>query len=177
MTGDDMHTLTVSDVVIAVEPLSRELFDETLPLARKSWAENTIAKAETCAWYGERDFDVDPDFEQYKALAAVGALVVMTMRDAEVLVGYVTGTCWRGMHHRHFVVAQSDSFYVEPAFRGYAMRLVRAYEREMIKRGAVALNSLTHTNGPLYKLLLARGYVPDETMLEKRVVRKVPLCA
>ena len=171
-----MNQLSAPDVTIAVEPLSRELFDETLPLARKGWAESTIAKAETCAWYGERDFDVDPDFEQYEALAHVGALVVMTMRASGVLVGYLTGTCWKGMHHRHFVVAQSDSFFVEPAYRGHVRRLVRAYEQEMIRRGAVALNWLTHTNGPVYKLLLSRGYVADETMLEKRVVREVPLC-
>jgi hypothetical protein len=50
---------------------------------------------------------------------------------------------------------------------------VRAYEKEMIKRGAVALNWLTHTNGQLFKILLSRGYVADETMLEKRVAREV----
>lgn len=155
---------------IAVEPLTRELFDEILPLARRGWAESTVAKAETCAWYGERDFDIDPDFEQYEALARVGALVILTMRD-EALVGYVTGTCFRGMHHRHFVVAQSDSFYVEPPYRGHTWRLVRSYEREMTNRGAVALNWLTHTNGPVFKLLKAIGYVADETMLEKRVAK------
>jgi len=161
---------------IAVEPLTRALFDEVVPLARKGWAESTIAKAETCAWYGERDFEVDPDFEQYQALARVGALVVFTMRSSGVLVGYVTGTCWRGMHHRHFIVAQSDSFFVEPPYRGHVRRLVRAYEQEMTRRGAVALNWLTHTNGPVFKLLKARGYVADETMMEKRVIREVPLC-
>lgn len=157
---------------IAVEPLTRELFDELVPLARKGWAESTVAKAETCAWYGERDFDIDPDFEQYDALTRVGALVLITMRDEGDLVGYVTGTCFRGMHHRHFIVAQSDSFYVEPPYRGHVPRLVRAYEREMIGRGAVALNWLTHTNGPVFKLLLRLGYVADETMLEKKVSRE-----
>ena len=171
-----MHTQSAPDVVIAVEPLSRELFDEALPLARACWAEGTAAKGDTCAWYGERDFDIDPDFEQYQALAAVGALVVLTMRQAGALVGYVTGTCWRGMHHRHFMVAQVDSFFVDPAYRGQVLRLMRAYEKEMIRRGAVALNWLTHTNGPVYKLLQARGYVADETMMEKRVLQEVPLC-
>lgn len=165
------------DVVIAVEPLTRELFDEILPLARRGWAESTVAKAETCAWYGERDFDVDPDFEQYQAIAYVGALVILAMRDKGVLVGYVTGTCFRGMHHRHFIVAQSDSFYVEPLYRGHTRRLIRRYEEEMIKRGAVALNWLTHTNGPVYKLLKLFGYVADETMMEKRVRSEEKSCA
>lgn len=163
--------------IIAVEPLTRELFDEIVPLARKGWDESTIAKAETCAWHGERDFDIDPDFEQYEAMHAIGALVLFTMRVEGELVGYVTGTCWRGMHHRHFVVAQSDSFYVELPYRGHVLRLVRAYEKEMVRRGAVALNWLTHTNGPLFKILVARGYVADETMLEKRVISEVPVCA
>src|SRR6202007_1791916 len=139
----------------------------------RGWAESTVAKAETCAWYGERDFDVDPDFEQYEAIARVGALVILTMRHAGKLIGYLTGTCYRGMHHRHFIVAQSDSFFVKRPYRGHTRRLVRRYEEEMTGRGAVALNWLTHTNGPVYKLLKKFGYVADETMLEKRVKREV----
>lgn len=162
---------------IAVEPLTRSLFDEAVPLARQCWAEGTAAKGETCAWYGNRDFDIDPDFEQYDAMASVGALVVLTMREAGALVGYVTGICWRGMHHRHMTVAQVDSFFVLPDHRGHVLRLMRAYEAEMIERGAAALNWLTHTNGPVFKLLLARGYVADETMMEKRVIREVKPCA
>lgn len=163
----------MAETVIAVETLTRQLFDEILPLARKGWAEGTIEKADTCAWYGERDFDIDPDFEQYQALTTIGALVLLTMRHEGKLVGYVTGTCWKGMHHRHFVVAQSDSMYVEMPYRGHVMRLVRAYEKEMVKRGAVALNWLTHPRNPLFKILLSRGYVADETMLEKRVAKEV----
>jgi len=167
----------MSGPVITVEPLTQTLFDEIVPLARKGWAESTVAKAETCAWHGERDFDIDPDFEQYEAMHSVGALVLFTMRDNGALVGYATGTCWRGMHHRHFIVAQSDSFYVEPPYRGHVVRLVRAYEKEMVGRGAAALNWLTHTNGPLFNILVARGYVADESMLEKRVIREVAPCA
>ena len=165
------------DVVIAVEPLTRELFDEVVPLARACWTEGTASKGETCAWYGHREFDIDPDFEQYDALATVGALVLLTMREDGELVGYVTGTCWRGMHHRHMIVAHVDSFFVKPSRRGHVLKLMRAYEKEMVRRGAVALNWLTHTNGQVYRLLLARGYVADETMMEKRVIQEVPLCA
>lgn len=162
---------------IQLESLTQALFDEIVPLGRKCWAENTIAKADTCAWYGERDFEITPDLEQYEALHRAGILVIITLREASRLVGYVTGVCHRALHHRAVISAQNDSFYVEPDFRAYSPLLVEAYEKEMVRRGAQALNWLVHTEGPVYALLKARGYVADESMMEKRVRPEMKRCA
>jgi len=60
--------LTLSPIVAAInalvidrEPFTLELYEEVLPLAAEVLEENTRLKAETCAYYGERDFKIDPD--------------------------------------------------------------------------------------------------------------------
>ena len=66
---------------INAEAFTPELAAEILPLAQKCWEESTEGKKETCAYYGERDFAVEPDTEAYLRLAEQGLLLVITLRD------------------------------------------------------------------------------------------------
>lgn len=154
-------------VTIESEPFSRELFDELLPLAQKCWKESTAIKADTCAFYGERDFEIEPDFGAYQRLE--DALAVVTVRNDGTLVGYVLGFSYRALHHKHVLGGIADTMYLEPDYRCYAPVVAEKFEKEMKARGVGIIGWPTHVNGPTYKLLEQMGYVGDDVVMEKRI--------
>jgi hypothetical protein len=150
------------------EAFTLALAEEILPLAQKCWEESTRIKAETCAFYGERDFRIDPDLSVYESAASQGKLVVVTLRD-ESLKGYVMGFLYRSWHHKHILCGNVDSIYLEPEYRSYAGVVTDRFETEFKALGAAIIGWPAHTNGPVYELLKARGYVGDDLVMEKRI--------
>jgi len=153
--------------MIAREPFSRALFGELVPLAQRCWKEGTKDKGDACAYHGERDYDIEPDVEQYERLGP--ALIILTLRDDRRLVGYGVGFTHRGLHHKHITCAIADSLYIEPEHRAHFPELIGRFERELAQAGAQIIGWPVSPNGALYPLLLARGYVADDIVMEKRV--------
>jgi hypothetical protein len=156
-------------VTIEREPFSRELFDKMLPLAQKCWNESTIAKGETCAFYGERDFQIEPDIDLYEELANRGLLVIITLRTDGELQGYVEGFTYRAPHHKKIIGGIADNIYIEPPYRAYAPVLVERFEQQMREMGVGIIGWPVTPNGPVYDLLAARGYTGDDIVMEKRI--------
>lgn len=157
-------------VEVDIEPFSEELFASVVPLAQKCWDESTAIKGAACAYHGERDFMIEPDADQYKNLAQSGALVIITVRDSEVLVGYLIGIHYRALHHRKISCGLGDSMYLEPTYRfTYAAQVAQKFEDEMTSRGAGIIGWPAHMNSPLYEFLKTRGYVGDDIVMEKRL--------
>jgi predicted GNAT superfamily acetyltransferase len=157
-------------IVIDQEPFSVGLFLELMPLAQKCWEESTQVKGDTCAFYGERDFAIEPDMEQYQRFADAGGLVLMTMRNDGTVRGYAGGFLYRSWHHKKLLCAAVDSIYIEPEYRSYAAVLVEKFETALKRQGVEIIGWPTHPNGPVYALLKARGYVGDDVVMEKRIV-------
>ena len=150
------------------EPFSEELFTELIPLAQKCWKESTQIKAETCAFYGERDFVIEPDQETYQKLSNEGRLIIITARD-ERLVGYVIGFLYQSWHHKNLLCGNVDSIYVEPDYRTYTVVLTDQLEKAMRQAQAAIIGWPTHPDGKVYELLKALGYVGDDVVMEKRL--------
>lgn len=155
-------------VQIQVEPYSRELFNELMPLAQKCWHESTEFKAYTCAYYGERDFDIEPDAEAYENLHKLGVMTLLTLRD-EGLKGYVIGFTYKSMHHKRILCAMGDTIYIEPEYRSYTGVLAEKFERALAEKGVAIIGWPVHRDGPVYEVLKARGYSSDDTVMEKRL--------
>lgn len=151
------------------EPFSHELFDELLPYFRKCWKESTDFKGESCAYFGDRDFLIEPDREAYERLAAQGALVVITMRKDGTVQGYVVGFLYTALHHKGILCAIGDSIYIEPEYRAHTWAVAKRFEKEMTDLGAKILGWPVHFQGPVYDILKAKGYVGDDIVMEKRL--------
>jgi hypothetical protein len=156
-------------IAIETEPFTDALFAEILPLGKKCWKESTVAKGETCAFYGERDFDIEPDVTEYQRLADLGALLIVVMRDAGVACGYVSGFTYRALHHHKIKGCIGDTCYVEPKYRSYAGVLVDKFVKEMERREVQIIGWPTTPEGYMHSLLLARGFVGDDIVMEKRL--------
>lgn len=156
-------------IEIEREPFSTFLYEEIVPLGRKCWKESTSDKAETCAYYGEREFDIEPDLTQYQAITDKGLILIVTLRDDKALKGYIVGFLHRSLHHRHVLCGATDTIYVEPDYRSYAGVMTERFEKEFQMMGAEIIGWPTHINGPMYLVLKARGYVGDDIVMEKRL--------
>jgi hypothetical protein len=154
---------------VRCEPFSDVLYAEILPLAKKCWQESTLAKQETCAFYGERDFDIEPDIAEYWRLARMDALVMMVMRHEDAAVGYVSGFTYRALHHHKIKGAIGDTCYIEPEYRVYGGILVDKFVEEMRRRQVQIIGWPTTPDGHVHALLLARGFIGDDIVMEKRL--------
>jgi hypothetical protein len=151
------------------ETFDRALFDEILPLAQKCWQESTAIKADTCAFYGDREFQIEPDYDAYQKIEDAGSMVVITVRELGKLVGYLLGFSYRAMHHKHIIGGIADTMYLEPDHRTYAPIVAARFEKEMKDMGVGIIGWPTHENGPTYALLKTMGYVGDDVVMEKRL--------
>lgn len=156
-------------IKIEKEQFTLDVAAEILPLAQSCWNESTIIKKETCAYYGERDFQIEPDTEGYERLATQGLLVLVTLRDDTVLKGYVIGFLYRSMHHKKILCGIGDSVYVEPEYRAYTAVVAERFEQAMKELKVEIIGWPTHIDGPTYQVLKTRGYVGDDIVMEKRI--------
>lgn len=154
---------------VTLEPFTPELFAELLPLAQRSWDESTKIKGPTCAFYGERDFNIEPNVDQYQKVQDVGALAIFVLRDEGKAVGYLVSVFYQTWHHRSILGVTVDCSYVEPEHRAHFWVLAKAFEKEARRRGAGIIGWPTHVDGPLFEILKSKGYVGDDLVMEKRL--------
>jgi len=164
-------------IAIEKEAFNPELAEMVFPLAQKCWNESTAFKGETCAYYGERDFQVEPDTAAYQALADQGKLVIVTLRDDGELKGYVIGFLYTSLHHKKIPCGFGDSIYIEPEYREHTWAVAKRFEKEMESLGAQIIGWPVHQNGPVYDILKAKGYTADDVVMEKRLFRSTETCA
>jgi hypothetical protein len=156
-------------VVISTEAFTTELAAEILPLAQKCWNESTENKADTCAYYGERDFQIEPNTTAYLNLSEQGFLVVITLRVKGQLMGYVMGILYPSLHHKNILCGIGDSIYIEPGFRSYTGPVAERFENELRALNVQIIGWPAHIDGPVHGVLKARGYVGDDIVMEKRL--------
>ena len=154
-------------MIIARESYSESLHREILPLAQKCWDESTRDKDDTCAFYGKRDIQIEPDFDVYQAIDEAGNLIIYTARDDSRLVGYAIALLYVSPHHRKMKTANGDSIYLEPDYRVLAPVLVEKVMADVKEAGAVTLNWGVTKDGPMHELLKRFGFVADELIMER----------
>lgn len=159
----------MSEVVIALEAFSDPLVAELLPLAQACWNESSVAMADSCAFYGTRDFEIQPDLREYRRLAELGALVILVLRAGGAARGYALGWTYRPMHHQVVTAAMGDTFYVDPAYRAYAGVLIDRFTAELEAREVAIIGWPATQHGYLHRLLVARGFVGNEIVMEKKL--------
>lgn len=156
-------------ISIAKEHFTASVFAEMLPLIRKCWDECTKIKSKTCAYHGDRDFMIEPYYEQYQKLQDEGCYVLITLRDAGVMRGYIEGFTYSSLHHKKVLCGMCDSIYIEPKYRWYIRSLITKFENEMRTLKAEIIGWPTTRKGKLYRLLRARGFTADDVVMEKRL--------
>lgn len=118
-------------MIFAVEKLAM-CWDEVVALAKSHWFE-------TQEYRHNQPFN--PMYERYTQYEAMGLYIQFTVRDKGVLVGYGGAYVVPSMHTQT-MIAQEDTWYLDPAYRkGWtAMKFFKFMEGECRKRGALQIN-------------------------------------
>lgn len=156
-------------MIIQKESYSESLCQEILPLAQKCWEESTQLKGNHCSYHEHRELIIEPDWSLYKRLAELDLLVIFTLRDESLLVGYVIVNIYQSPHHIKLKVANGDTIYVEPKYRGHTAALIRKLLQELEAREVTNMGWAVSKNGPVYTLLSKLGFSVDEVVMEKLI--------
>ena len=152
---------------IAIEPFTRKLSDEIIPLGQQSWDECSEIKKDTCAYHGQRGLAIDPDIDQYIYLADHNSLVAMTLRDdAGALRGYALIILYKSLHLKTELCANVDTFYVQPDSRRAMSRFISQIEDIIRDRGVSIIGWPVTMTGKMYEILQRRGYIADDVVME-----------
>lgn len=155
---------------ISIEPFTRELAAEIVPLGQESWDECSEIKKDTCAYHGQRGLAIDPDIDQFLFLANHQSLIAMTLRDERgVLRGYALVIIYRSLHLKTELCGNVDTFYVQPDHRRSMPRLMSAIEETLRERGVSIIGWPVTMTGKLYEILKRRGYIADDVVMELKL--------
>jgi len=118
---------------------------------------------------------LDPCFEEYHRLDALGRILVVTLREKGELAGYFVGFVGPALHYRNLLQLSLDIFWVAPEHRGKmgGFILFKAVEREAKRRGVgrVFVGSKLHKDASwLFQKL---GYVEVERYYSKTFFEEV----
>ena len=135
---------------------------EAEPLLLRHWEEVALNKDVV---------RLDPDWDAYAKVEALGMLCVTTARHDGKLIGYVSDVLSPNLHYRSLKTAANDLFWLAPEHRkgGLGLRLLLASEgfaREMGANQFVKRVKLHLDFGPVLERL---GYVPIERVYSKLV--------
>lgn len=136
------------------------VIDEAKPLLQRHWEELALNK---------ESVPLDPDWRRYAALEAQGQLSVVTVRANGKLVGYSWMVVQPGLHYRGCLEARMDIFWLAPEHRGRmgGVRLFRAHEKELRRRGVQRVYTGSKLHKDSSRLFLALGYTPIEQWFSK----------
>lgn len=138
---------------------------ELPPLFMRHWREIALNQDEV---------PLDPNWDRYFEYDLLGILQTLTVRSNGVLVGYVFMLVHPHLHYASTVWAQSDIFWLDPAYRsgwtGY--RMFKEVEAGMRRLGVkvVMVNTKLHfaaDRGTIGKLFERLGYKATETLFSK----------
>jgi len=144
---------------LAVEQFS-QVIEEAKPLLYRHWEEIAL----------DRDrVPLEPDWARYASLEAMGALSVVTMRERGRLVGYSCMIVQPGLHYRSCLEARMDIFWLAPEVRGRmgGVRLFRAVEKELQRRGVKRIYAGSKLHKDVSVLFQKLGYMPVERWFSK----------
>lgn len=117
---------------------------------------------------------MDPDWDRYFAYDLANVLHCLTVRSGGVLVGYVFVLVFPHLHYASTLWAQTDIFWLDPAYRqgltGY--RMLKETERYLKAGGVkmVCMNAKLHfetDRGTIGRLLERLGFKPMDIVYSK----------
>lgn len=148
-------------MVIFKEERFLECFDEAVPLLRQHWEE--IAR-------NKDRVPLAPNVPGYIQADEAGRLCIVTARHEGALVGYAVDFVIEPPHYSATVFAESDIFWIAPAWRGRSvgLRLLLAREKALQDRRVLIVHTRAKLEHPQAGRLLSHlGHAPIETVFSK----------
>ncbi len=148
-------------ITASVEPFSQH-FDEFRQLTDDHWRKLALDQDRV---------PLDPRWEIYFAKEQEGELLFVVLRDRGRMVGYWLAFIAPGLHYQTCLTAQMDIWNVLPEYENTmaALILMRAVEREYVRRGVNRSFAGEKLHRPCGRLYEAFGYEPVERYYSKMI--------
>lgn len=141
------------------EHYSQELIEELKPLLAKNWTASESKKDGR---------ELNPDFDKYRQLDAMGLVLCLTARQFGTLIGYCVYFIGPTILHKGMVVAHGNAIYVDPKFPEAPRILLRLAENIMVAHGVSGAGWFVPPGGHFHAFLKGLGFADDEVLMEKR---------
>lgn len=114
-------------------------------------------------------FPLNPQFDEYLRRDALGSVVLIALRSAGELVGYIIAFVNPGLHYNDCLTLQMDIFYVHPDHRNGSggVKLFKALEQEARRRGVRLMFVGSKLHRDASRLFDALNYEPVEMIYAK----------
>src|SRR5258706_4062907 len=111
-------------------------------------------------WQELGSFTLHPDLDKYVALEKNGNLLIVTVRDNGMLVGYTIMFLLHPIHYMEEDSASNDVIYLDPAYRKgrVGIKLIEFTEKQLVVR--VVTWHVKRAHPVLGTILEYRGYDP-----------------
>lgn len=122
---------------------------------------------------GDQTRPLSVRWDQFYMLEDLKALMVLTARVDDVVVGYVIHIIFPSLHYGYLLCATDDAHFLQrPHRRGMAgIRMLQAAERELKARGVGMVTYHTKTKDGVnkHRVFERMGYVAHELNMMKRL--------
>ena len=149
-------------ITYQVEILNYDLIAEVTPILIEHYHE--------IAHY--KDIKLDVDWDRYLMIQDKGLLRIITARDDEQLIGYVSWYLAWNPHYSQSLQASQDVLYLHPDHRKgrTGIRLIKFCEDVLRNEGVQVIYQHAKIDHPvLGKLLTLMGYKPVDTIYARRL--------
>lgn len=119
---------------------------------------------------------LDPEYSVYDARDERGEVLVSTVRNDGILIGYFIGFVSPGLHYRTCLTMVMDILYVHPNHRGggAGLMLLRCAEAEAERRGVQRIFLGTKIHLDISAIFVRLNYRPVEHYYSKLISANVP---
>lgn len=116
---------------------------------------------------------LDPDWERYASWDALGALVIVTVRDGTRMVGWHWSLKGFHPHYKSTLFGMQDLYYLLPEYRSMptiGLRMFMTMEKAMKEMGVVALIGNTKEHLDRSPLFMRLGWRRTGTLFTKVLI-------
>ena len=116
-----------------------------------------------------KDFPLEPDWEQYKALASSGMLRTITCRNDGELIGYIAFFIQPHVHYKSCITAYEDVYFLKKDYRKgrIGIKLFQYAEKVLKDRGIHRIIVHTKIHLDNSRLLEYLGYKHTDKLYTK----------
>lgn len=140
----------------------KDFLEELKPLLEKHYEE--IA-------YRKDKIKLNPDYERYLQLDALGLTHSITVRDGDRLVGYYISVLSPNLHYKDHLYSVNDILYIDTPYRGgtAAYRMFKFVEKKLKDKGVSVMTLHMKTEFPFDRLCTALGMDKLENLYIKYI--------
>lgn len=145
----------------AVEPWM-QVVEEIKLIVHEHWEELALDKDQ---------IKLDPDYNRYESIDALGVIHLVTARDNGILIGYCIFFVMPALHYKNSKQAVYDIFYLRKPYRKgrNGIRFIKFAEESLKKVGVQKVYMGVKLNNDFGKVFEYLGFTPAERIYIKMI--------